>query len=63
MMPIALTAFRKRAMVGFVMPGVEHSARGILSSDAFSPKVIQMRAQRCALNRVPYHARLDDHTA
>src|SRR5262249_1695764 len=63
MMPITLAAFSKRTMVGLVMVGVEHPSRGTVLGDAFSPEIAEMRAERCALNPVPDHARLDDHAA
>src|SRR5262249_34066543 len=63
MMPITLAAFRKGAMVGVVMLGVEHPSRGAVLGDPFPLEIVEMRAERCALDAVPDHARLDDDTA
>ena len=59
MMPIAVAAFRERAMIGVIALGVEHATRDAVPGHAIPPQIGQMGTQRRAPRPVPNDARLD----
>jgi len=59
MMPIAVAAFRERAMIGVIAPGVEHAPRGAVPGHAIPSQIGQVGAQRRTLRPVANDARFD----
>ena len=63
MMPVLFAAIGKRAVVGVIVLGVEHSADSAVLRHALPPQVGEVRAERRSPRLVAHHARLDSDVA
>ena len=61
-MAITGTAFGELLIVGAVPFSIEHSTRGSILCHAVASEVFEMRAERDALDPMPYDPRLDHRT-
>ena len=62
-MPVSFAAPGKGAVVGIIVPGIEHSTRSAILRYTFPSQIGHVSAKRCSPPPVPYDARLDGDAA